>query len=43
VLGAWSPSLDGDLYPLTGVERVGLVYARGTDEAYFSGYPTELH
>jgi hypothetical protein len=25
VLGAWSPSLDGDLDPLTGVERVGLV------------------
>jgi hypothetical protein len=24
VLGAWSPSLDGDLDPLTGVERVGL-------------------
>jgi hypothetical protein len=33
VLRAWSPSLDGDLYPLTGVERVGLIYARGTDEA----------
>jgi hypothetical protein len=24
--------LDGDLDPLTGVERVGLVCARGTDE-----------
>jgi hypothetical protein len=32
VLGAWSPSLDGDLDPVTGVERVGLVCARGTDE-----------
>jgi hypothetical protein len=27
VLGAWSPSLDGDLDPLTGVERVGLACA----------------
>ena len=25
--GAWSPSLDGDLDPVTGVEWVGLVYA----------------
>jgi hypothetical protein len=33
VLGAWSPSLDGDLDPVTGVERVGLVCTRGTDEA----------
>jgi hypothetical protein len=33
VLGAWSPSLDEDLDPLTGVEWVGLVCARGTDEA----------
>jgi hypothetical protein len=31
--GAWSPSLDGDLDPVTGVKRVGLVCARGTDEA----------
>jgi hypothetical protein len=34
VLGAWSPTLDGDLDPVTGVERFGLVYARGTDEAF---------
>jgi hypothetical protein len=27
VLGAWSPSLDGDLDPLTGVEHVGLACA----------------
>jgi hypothetical protein len=27
VLGAWSPSLDGNLDPLTGVERVGFVCA----------------
>jgi hypothetical protein len=33
VLGAWSPSLDGGLDPVTGVERVGLVCTRGTDEA----------
>jgi hypothetical protein len=33
VLRAWSPSLDGDLDPLTGVEWVGLVCARGIDEA----------
>jgi hypothetical protein len=32
-VGAWSPSLDGDLEPVTGVERVGLICARGTDEA----------
>jgi hypothetical protein len=29
VLGAWSTSLDGDLDPLIGVERVDLVCARG--------------
>jgi hypothetical protein len=34
VLGARSPSLDGDLDPLTGVERVGLICAWGTYEAY---------
>jgi hypothetical protein len=33
VLEAWSPSLDGDLDPVTGVKRVSLVCARGTDEA----------
>jgi hypothetical protein len=32
-VGAWSPSLDGDLEPVTGVERVGLICARDTDEA----------
>jgi hypothetical protein len=32
VLGAWSPSLDRDLDPLTGVERVGLPCAWGTSE-----------
>ena len=43
VLEAWSPILDGDLDPLTGVERVGLVCARGTDEACVLGYPVRLH
>jgi hypothetical protein len=33
VLGAWSPSLDGDLDPLTGAKRVGLACAWGTSEA----------
>jgi hypothetical protein len=32
VLEAWSPSWDGHLDPMTGVERVGLVCARDTDE-----------
>jgi hypothetical protein len=43
VLGAWSPSLDGNLDPLTRVERVGLVCARGTDEACVSGYLAGIH
>jgi hypothetical protein len=33
VLVASSPNLDGDLDPSTGVERVGLACARGTDKA----------
>jgi hypothetical protein len=33
VLGAWGSSLNGDLDPVTGVKRVGLVCARGTNEA----------
>jgi hypothetical protein len=43
VLGAWNSSLDGDLDPLTGVERVGLICAWGTDKACVSGYPIGLH
>jgi hypothetical protein len=31
-VGAWSPSLDGDLEPVTGVERVGLACAWGASE-----------
>jgi hypothetical protein len=39
-VGAWSPSLDGDLELVTGVERVGLARAWGASEAcVFSGYP----
>ena len=41
--GAWSPSLDGDLNPLTGVEWVGLVCAWGTSETCVSGYPAGIH
>jgi hypothetical protein len=40
VLGAWSPSLDGDLDPLTGVEWVGLACAWGASEAYVFGTPS---
>ena len=43
VLGAWSPSLDEDLDPLIGVERVGLVCAWGTSEVCVSGYPAGIH
>jgi hypothetical protein len=32
-VGAWSPSLDEDLEPLIGVERVGLVCAWDASEA----------
>jgi hypothetical protein len=31
-VGAWSPSLDGDLKPVSGVERVGLALCLGTSE-----------
>jgi hypothetical protein len=40
VLGAYSPSLDGDLDPLTGVERVGLACAWGTSKACVFGAPS---
>jgi hypothetical protein len=40
VLGAWSPSLDGDLDPLTGVERVGLACTWDTSEACVFGVPS---
>ena len=41
--GAWSPSLDGDLYPLTRVEWVDLVCAWGTNGACILGYPAGIH
>jgi hypothetical protein len=41
--GAWSPSLDRDLDPLAGVERVGLICAWGTKEACVSRYPAGLY
>ena len=43
MLGAWSPSLDGDLDPVTGVEWVNLVCAWGANEACVSGYPAGIH
>jgi hypothetical protein len=43
VLRAWSPSLDRDLDPLTGVKRVGLVYTWGISEPCVSGYPAGIH
>jgi hypothetical protein len=33
VLETWSANLDGDLDPVTGVKRIGLICVRGTDEA----------
>ena len=41
--GAWSPSLDGDQDPMTGVEWVGFVYAWGTNGACVLGYPAGIH
>ena len=43
VLEAWSPSLDGNLDPLTAVRRVGSVCAWGTNEACVLGYPARIH
>jgi hypothetical protein len=43
VLGAYSPSLDGDLDPLTGVEQVGLACARGTSKTCVFGAPNWAH
>ena len=42
-MGAWSPSLDGDLDSVIGVEWVGLVCARGTNRAYVLGYLARIH
>ena len=42
-MGAWSPSLDGDLDPLIGVECAGIVCAWGTNEACVLWYPARIH
>ena len=43
VLEAWSPSLDGNLDPLTAVRRVGSVCAWGISKACVSGYLAGMH
>ena len=43
VLEAWSPSLDGDLDPVTREWWVGPVCAYGTSGACVSGYPAVIH
>ena len=40
--GAWSPSLDGDLDPSTGVEWVGLVSVCGKNRTCVLGYPAGI-
>ena len=42
-MGAWSPSLDGDLDPVTRVEWVGLVCVWDISEACVLGYPAGIH
>ena len=42
-VGAWSPSLDGDLDPVIGVEWVGLVCAWGTNGVCVLLYPARIH
>ena len=42
-MGAWSPSLDGDLDSLTGEWWVGLTCAYGISGACVSGYPAGIH
>ena len=42
-MGAWSPSLDGDLDPLIEEWWVGLAYAWDTSGACVSGYPAGIH
>ena len=38
-MGAWSPSLDGDLDPVIGELQVGPACAWGTSGACILGYP----
>ena len=42
-MGAWNPSLDGDLDPLTGEWWVDLACAWGTSGACVLGYPAGIH
>ena len=42
-MGAWSPSLDGDLDPVTVVEWVGFVCAWNINRACVLGYPARIH
>ena len=42
-VGAWSPSLDGDLDPMIGEEWVGLIYAWGTNGTCVLGYLARIH
>ena len=42
-MGAWSPSLDGDLDPLIGEWWVGPACAWGTSGACVLEYPAGLH
>ena len=42
-MGAWSPSLDGDMDPLIGEWWVGLACAWGTRGACVLGYSTGIH
>ena len=42
-MGAWSPSLDGDLDPVMGVEWVGLVCVWGINGTCVLGYPAEIY
>jgi hypothetical protein len=42
-VGAWSPILDGDLEPVTGVERVGLACAWGASEKCVFHVPSWAH
>ena len=41
--GARSPSLDGNLDPVTGVECVSLVCAYGINGTFVSGYLARIH
>ena len=42
-MGAWGPSLDGDLDPIREVEWIDLVCAWGINRACVSGYPARIY